>query len=127
MCHSSNSGHPGSGFNRLCIPEKPEFGLVHYDKSSSSGYLYGQEFETSGYGLRNFTQLANYPVPCVVCEVKQGPVLQVPGTLVCPSGWVAEYQGYLMANYYSNHRGEYVCVDKDSERVPQYQNRNDGR
>ena len=126
---SSNDDSSGSGFNRLCLPDKPEFGLKHYDKAATSGLLYGQEYETQtgGYGFQNFTALNNYPIPCVICEVKQGPVLQVPGTILCPSGWLTEYQGYLMANLNGEYRGEFVCVDKDPEAVHQSANNNHGR
>ncbi len=35
------------------------------------------------------------------------------GTNECPTGWKAEYSGYVMANLYNTYRGEYVCVDSD--------------
>ena len=114
---SSSNGHSGSGFNRLCVPEEPEFGLVHYDKSCSGSFLYGQEYETSGYGIRNLTSLAHYRVPCTVCEVDHGPVMMVPGVIDCPANWEKEYDGYLLSNYYSSHKGEYVCVDREAEKM----------
>ena len=36
----------------------------------------------------------------------------------CPSGWTEEYDGYLMAEYYSHGRqSDYICVDENAEYV----------
>jgi len=56
--------------------------------------------------------------PCAVCEaVGRGSALMIPGTHVCPSGWIQEYQGYLMSQYYDYYRTEFICVDGSPEAV----------
>ena len=43
----------------------------------------------------------------------------IPAKTTCPSGWIREYYGYLMAERSSDfYRTMYTCVDKDMESVP---------
>ena len=42
----------------------------------------------------------------------------VPATRTCPSGWTAQYTGYLAAGYYGNTAAsEYLCLDGEKEDV----------
>ena len=49
------------------------------------------------------------------------------GSTKCPSGWSREYYGYVMANYYTHNKGEYVCVDVDMEKGDGGSNNNQDR
>ena len=63
-----------------------------------------------------------------VCEVStRSKHIMVPGTYECPSGWLVEYSGWLMAGHHG-HKGrhEFVCLDKDPETVPGEAGDNDG-
>ena len=43
----------------------------------------------------------------------------IPARITCPSSWMEEYEGYLMATN-NNHKSNvvYECVDKNAETVP---------
>ena len=49
------------------------------------------------------------------------------GSTLCPTGWSREYYGYVMANYYSHNKGEYVCVDVNMEKGDGSYNQNQDR
>jgi hypothetical protein len=112
---SSNDGHTGSGFTRLCLASLAGFAYEHYDTDQNGALIYGAEYETAGSGVSSFHSLHNLPIPCSVCEARRGPAIMIPGTTLCPNGWSLEYYGFLMSNYYSYEKGEYVCVDFNSE------------
>lgn len=97
------------------MPLTPDFVTIHNDNLQYGGFLYGAEYETSNYGVSDFSSVSNQPIACAVCEVAGAATLMIPATTNCPAGWMTEYQGYLMANYYSHRKGEYVCVDKNPE------------
>ena len=106
-----------------------QVGTYHNDNSQSGGYLYGAEYQTSGYGVRDIYGVNDNPIACAVCEVSVPDVAMIPGIggmyssssssrrkrapKGCPDGWTEEYSGYIMSNYYGNYKGEYVCVDRD--------------
>ena len=71
--------------------------------------------------------VANSPIPCVACEAVRGAVLHVWGSTLCPSRWTQEYFGYVMANYYTSYKGEYVCVDSNMEKGDGSTNQNQDR
>lgn len=42
----------------------------------------------------------------------------IAGTYQCPnSNWAVEYTGYVMAYRYNKYKGEFVCVDRNPEKV----------
>jgi hypothetical protein len=114
---SALDDHSGSGYNTLCLPNKPGYSWEHTDYTSSGSYLYGIEFETSGFGVADLYSVANSPVQCAVCEAARGETVMIPGTYKCPTNWTAEYTGYVMSNQYNRYKGEFVCVDQHPERV----------
>ncbi|XP_033114664.1 short-chain collagen C4-like [Anneissia japonica] len=81
-------------------------------------YIYGTEYNTLNFAP--FRALHNRGAVCVVCRVAQrSTVLTVPGTSICPTGWLAEYDGYLMASSFENKgRQKSICVDKMAEARP---------
>ncbi len=103
----------GGGANYLCITEKPEYDSHNELNVMSS--LYGSEYQ-----FPVFNSLQDQNVPCAVCHTSQrSSKLMIPGKTTCPQSWTEEYQGYLMAEYYSHvHNKVYECVDKDGEAVP---------
>ena len=113
---SSNDGNSGSGFNRLCMPFTPDFVNAHDDNHQYGGYLWGAEYQSYGFGIFDLDQVYDRPIACAVCEVSGPETLMIPATTDCPAGWMMEYSGYLMANYYNYRKGEYVCVDKKPQR-----------
>lgn len=49
------------------------------------------------------------------------------GSTKCPESWTLEYYGYVMANYFSSYKGEYVCVDANMEVRDSASGHNQGR
>ena len=42
----------------------------------------------------------------------------IPAKISCPTDWIIEYRGYLMAPKHEHKRGEYICVDEQAESRP---------
>ena len=95
---------------------RADFGSAHDDTAQSSGRLWGAEYQTSGYGVGDLVEENNRPITCAVCEVSVPDTIMIPASVDCPSDWIMEYNGYLMANHYSHYKGEYVCVDQKPKR-----------
>eukprot|EP00058_Branchiostoma_floridae_P020349 XP_002605839.1 hypothetical protein BRAFLDRAFT_84324 [Branchiostoma floridae] len=98
-------------------------GDVLQDGVQGTAYMYGAEYQMSEHDHANF---ASFPtgfaqdVPCAVCYVPtRGSELMIPARNTCPTGWIKEYDGYLMASkYYHAGAKEYVCVDGQPEIIP---------
>ena len=95
------------------MPLRADFVTAHDDSDHSSGSLWGAEYETSGDGVSDLVRENNRPIACALCEVAASDTLMIPGTVECPSGWLMEYNGYVMANHHGSTKGEYVCVDRN--------------
>ena len=58
-------------------------------------------------------------MPCAVCHVGNcTAVYMVPAKYTCPSGWTREYYGYLMTEYYTDLRTQFICTDNAFKVVP---------
>ena len=79
--YRSYHGHKGSGYNLLCLPHKPSQFVRwdHNDENTNEGLVYGVEYETSGYGVGELSGVANYQVPCAVCETNASVTVMIPG------------------------------------------------
>jgi hypothetical protein len=107
--------HTGSGGNTLCLAQTPEW-LMYDDAAQNGALIYGTEFETAVYGVASLVPLQNRDPQCVVCEVPRSAQLMIPGRISCPTGWTLEYNGYLMAEYYTHPgRSTFLCVDANPE------------
>ena len=63
-----------------------------------------------------YSTVNDQDAPCVVCDVEgRSSTLMVPGTHVCPGGWVEEYRGYLVSTHHTYHRAEFICVDQSPQ------------
>ena len=128
------------------MPLKPGFGVgVHQDNSVDGSLIYGVEYETSAWSGSPWDSVQDSTVPCAVCEAQLGATFIIPGysfvfslrkgTLnlcclgndTCPFGFKVEYQGFIMANYYNQYAGEYMCVDKNPVKGTGKPNYNWGR
>lgn len=111
--------HTGAAVSMLCLPTDPDWALYTNTEDSSSGLLYGAEYEPANGRTDKFfgTGHAQQDVPCVFCNVKtRSSTVMVPGKTRCHSGWTLEYTGYLMSGYYSHDAAtDYYCIDKDPE------------
>ena len=104
--HYSNGG----GVNYLCLPREPEFPDGATAGHQSQSYVYGTEYERHNSPLID-QSLHDNDVPCAVCDVTgRSRTLLIPAKMSCPSGWVKEYQGLLMAQHHSHTGSEYICV-----------------
>ena len=76
---SSNDGHSGGGYRRVCLPTWPGQSWEHTDGGYSGSYMYGAQYETSGYGASDLNSVHDYPVACAVCEATRGEAVMIPG------------------------------------------------
>ena len=105
----------------LCLPPIPQYTPGQYNEAGSSqeGYLYRSEYNTATGGVASMQALHGQEVPCAVCR-RASPTaksLMVPGQITCPSGFTADFQGYLFAPSTGNNRGDYLCMDANAEGV----------
>ena len=110
----SNRSHDGGGANYLCMPEDPDFTLLHRPGVRNQSYILGTEYE--GSPLQGTT---HHSAPCAVCYVSTHEmVLMIPAKTSCPACWTQEYYGYLMSSHRNQQRSTFECVDKDQESIP---------
>ena len=76
---SSADDHLGGGYNRLCLPSLPGQRWEHTERTSSGSYLFGVEYQTSGFGVSDLYGVNDYSVPCAVCEATRGEAVMIPG------------------------------------------------
>ncbi|KAK3099278.1 hypothetical protein FSP39_001978, partial [Pinctada imbricata] len=118
----SHFKHTGGAAEHLCMSGKPDWDnlKVQDGVSGSKGYVYGTEYETWGGSIGIGKSHFNYDVPCAVCRtVGSTSVLMIPGQTKCNTNWTKQYSGYLMTNSYRYAAaGEYLCVDRNAERIP---------
>ncbi|KAJ7350109.1 hypothetical protein OS493_038395 [Desmophyllum pertusum] len=93
---SDQYNHYGGGGEYICLPNNPKYDK-YKDGYQSESYIYGTEYEVSGYNpFKN--NLHDHDAPCAVCYVKsRATQLMIPARNDCPSGWTKEYYGYLMS------------------------------
>jgi len=105
---SGHSGHRGSGANTLCMHNDPEFPPGYSSGNQDGNLLYGMEYlNTGALDLNHKGDAA-----CVVCEHDSASnVFTQWGRVTCSNNYRTEYSGLIMSSYYSQHKGESVCVD----------------
>ena len=108
----------GGGANYLCLPDEGPQNLNTTYKGNQA-YLYGTEYDSPILSVNK-----NENVPCAVCYTPTKAVrLMIPGRLNCSPSWTKEYEGYLMTARYSQYSNQnYICVDKESESLPNLAN-----
>ena len=111
--------HKGGAANHLCMPDNPQYSSHNAPGVNGHSPVHGAEYhpyETGAPISRNFL---NHNVPCAVCHVRErGSLLMIPARKDCPASWTKEYEGTLMAEYYTHHRSMFECVDLNPESVP---------
>lgn len=75
---SKSSGHSGSGFNYMCLPNLPDTGTIHNDQNQEGSLLYGLNYENYGY-IGNLSSISRYAIPCAMCEAERGDVMTLYG------------------------------------------------
>ena len=111
--------HNGGGSNPQCLPLDPNF-LPEISGIQYRSYIYGAQYTTHTDSNSHVHGRHETDVPCAVCHVSnRTAVYMVPANYTCPSGWITEYYGYLMAESYNDHhRTQYTCVDIALKPVP---------
>ena len=115
--------HGGSGSNFLCLPEDPQWGIhiAGLHSLKHEGRVYGVEYElwrNAGTSTNNVfdwgsNELTSRGAPCALCYVEnRSTVVMMPARTQCPTGWTAEYGGYIVSQAHeSRKRGGYYCWD----------------
>ena len=107
----------GSGTNPQCLPLDPNFLRIISGSQHYRALMYGAEYETYSPGYYQGRYQSD--IPCAVCHVsKHTSVYMVPAKYTCPTGWIREYYGYLMAEYYQYNAAQYICMDTLLKPVP---------
>ena len=103
----------GGGANLLCLPSNPDY-LSANSPVNDRAPLQGVEIQHSVGGIT-----ANQNIPCAVCYTPtRSTQVMIPAWTHCPASWTKEYVGYIMTEYKSHNRLEFVCVDQNAEQVP---------
>ena len=107
----------GGGINYQCFPEDPEYS--HYTAGvRGRSHVYGVEYEVPISQLGSIN-LNHHNAPCAVClATTRVAVVMIPAKLTCPSGWIREYNGYLMSEHRNHNSATFECIDHDAEAVP---------
>ena len=103
----------GSGANLMCMHPEPQQPEGASTGNQNGALIYGTEYENTGAVDKNHDNDAG----CVVCEkANVGSVYVQWGRQTCTNGDKTEYWGVIMAQHYSQQKGEFICVDW--ERAP---------
>ena len=122
--HYKNSG---GGSNPQCLPLDPNFLTPISGTQSSRAYMHGAEYETHTDSNSHIHGRHNTDVPCAVCHVSnRTAVYMVPAKYTCPTGWITEYYGYLMAEHFRHPRSQFTCVDTAFKSVHKSSANSDG-
>ncbi|XP_041472588.1 short-chain collagen C4-like [Lytechinus variegatus] len=109
--------HEGGGANYLCMPTDPIYDEYQCGTGALRALLYSSEYETETSIIR-LREVHDYAPKCAVCRAPSGrsTKLMIPARNKCPSDeWRLEYSGYLMSEYQTHKRSEFVCFDHDME------------
>ncbi|XP_069134501.1 uncharacterized protein [Argopecten irradians] len=121
------SGHAGAAANPLCLPPDPEWLNTTIVPDSSTGQLYGAEYESYNAHTPFGSNSHDEDVPCAVCRPKSfASSLMIPARTTCYSGWTKAYGGSLASGYYAQvAASQFVCIDENDEPVVGGADRND--
>ena len=113
----SDHNDRGGGTNYICLPEQPQYS-TYTAGTQYRAFLYGAEYQTAGLDNGPLNSFNNHNVPCAVCYTStRETVVMIPARLSCPSSWIREYYGYLMAERNHHHRTMFECVDRNAQSV----------
>ena len=100
------------------MPEDPEYDVYQEGVHQYRAYIYSTEYQI--HDFPPYEGLHDHDAPCAVCRAtNRGSVMMIPAKMTCPSDWIREYHGYLMAekSHPAHTTTKYVCVDRDPEVV----------
>jgi hypothetical protein len=106
---SAHSAHDGGGANALCMHEAGEVPDGGGTSDVNGNRLYGMEYENTGAVDKSHSEDA----ACVVCQLDRWEAVytQWGRSDSCSNGHQALYSGLVMGPRYTQHKGEYLCVD----------------
>ena len=98
----------GSGANLMCMHPEPQQPEGASTGNQNGALIYGTEYENTGAVDKNHDNDAG----CAVCE-KMGVVSVYVqwGRKTCTNADKTEYYGIIMAQHYTQQKGEFLCVD----------------
>ena len=108
----------GGTSDTLCLAGNPQYksGPLSSSNAAQLSGVRNEVFGSPATPLRN--RLYTY-LPCALCyTTTKSTSFVLPGRYTCPSGWSAEYSGYIMTEWTGNNRGgrrDTICVDQDAE------------
>ena len=105
----SDHTQSGGGSNPRCLPLDPNYLSSVGGRTTYRAHMFGTEYQTS---TDNYRHIHGRLVPCAVCYVtKRSTVYMLPAKYTCPTGWIREYYGYLMAERFTAYRSQFTCID----------------
>jgi hypothetical protein len=115
----SHYTHRGGGANTLCLHPNPIYPPGTSSGNQNGALIYGTEYQNTGAIDKNHDKDA----VCSLCAVRGNTHTQW-GREICPDGYQFEYKGVVMANHYTQHKNEFVCVDGAREYTTKSSNAN---
>jgi hypothetical protein len=110
---SGHDGHHGGQVNSMCMTEHSNPPPGASTGSHDGNLMYGMEYLNTGAIDKNH----HHDAACAVCEYDQqdAEIYTEWGRYGSCSteGHVKVYEGLVMANYYTQYKGEHVCVDME--------------
>jgi len=115
----------GGGYNPQCFPDEPQY--LTTGTNTQAPRVTGAEYQVKGNILEQ-QSLTNNNVPCSVClATGRTSILMIPGYTRCPDdSWTKEYVGYLMAGKHTHKRSQFLCLDKEPEKMSGYEDNRNG-
>jgi len=106
---SSSYNHVGGGANTLCMHPNGQSPDGSSTGNENGNLLYGMEYENTGAIDKN----KNKDAACAVCELDRWEAVytQWGRSNTCTNGHQTLYSGLVMANKYTQRKGEFICVD----------------
>jgi hypothetical protein len=112
----------GSGYNWLCIHDRPEWPRGFSNANQDTGArVYGAEYEPTGVLDKN----KNWDAGCAVCQLKHSVSAYVQwGRRTCTEDHKTEYTGLVMSSHHTHWASGTICVDLANEGHKNFDSKN---
>jgi len=113
---SEHYTHRGGGANTICMHPNMQIPAGSSSGNQNGHLLYKMEYENTGAIDANH----NHEAACAVCELDHWEEVytQWGRSTTCTNGHLTLYTGFIMAERYTHHKGEFICVDSERAVLP---------
>ncbi|CAK0844604.1 unnamed protein product [Prorocentrum cordatum] len=113
---SEHYSHRGGGANTICMHPQVQIPSGSSSGNQNGALLYNMEYENTGAIDANH----DHEAACVVCELDhwESVYTQWGRSTTCTNNHITLYTGFIMAERYTHHKGEFICVDSERKVTP---------